>query len=176
MTESTMTVNASFGVFTSMLVGVVACLCLVLDGQSWLSKAELSALQELQARTWQDEARRAVLSNVPDGLRACGFVALGGDRSAALTCVEHAEHHHLPYWVASEAQGEDSHVWVVVLKRAGGASQLLLDSYGWEITPERRPRFGVTELPCEAIESNAAVPVKDSGGFVLHLPAFDCRR
>lgn len=62
-----------------------------------------------------------------------------------------------------------------MLKRVDGASQLLLDSYGWEATAHRKPRFTVSELPCEAIEVNAAVQVKDSDGFATHLPAFNCR-
>lgn len=172
-----MIVNSSFGVLASLLSGVATCLCLVcLDGRPWQSQTELAALQEQEAGRWRDEAQATVLNIVPDGLRACGFVALGADRGAALKCIEHAERHQLHYWVASEAQGIDSHVWVVVLKDARGASQLLLDSYGWEAAPHRWPRFGVTELPCEAIEVNAAVQVKDSDGFFNATPAFDCRR
>lgn len=172
-----MFVNPGFGILTSLLSGVGACLCLVsLGGRPWQSNAEMTALWEERVRMWHAEAQSTVLSIVPDSLRACGFVALGADRGAALKCVEHAERHQLPYWVASEAQGIDSHVWVVVLKEADGASQLLLDSYGWEIGTSRRPRFGVTKLPCEAIEVHAAVQVKNSDGFAMHQPAFDCRR
>lgn len=172
-----MFVNPGFDILASLLSGVGTCLCLVcLDGRPWLSQAELTALQEQQARMWQAEAQGAVLGIVPDGLRACGFVALGAARVAALKCVEHAERHQLPYWVASEAQGIDSHVWVVVLKATDGASQLLLDSYGSETGSPRRPRFGVMELPCEAIEVHAAVQVKDSDGFAMYHPAFDCHR
>ncbi|HEY9107739.1 MAG TPA: hypothetical protein VIN58_13755 [Roseateles sp.] len=170
-------VNPGFSILTSLLSAVGACMCLVcLDGRPWLSHAEMSALQEQQVRMWHAEAQNTVLGIVPDSLRACGFVALGANRAAALECVEHAERHQLPYWVASEAQGIDSHVWVVVLKDADGASQLLLDSYGWETATPGRPRFGVTKLPCEAIEVHAAVQVKDSDGFAMHRPAFDCRR
>ncbi|WP_331175748.1 hypothetical protein [Roseateles sp.] len=178
-----MFVNPAFGILTSLLSGVGACLCLVclvclvcLDGRPWLSHAEMAARQEQQVRMWHAEAQSAVLGIVPTSMRACGFVALGADRIAALKCVEHAERHHLPYWVASEAQGIDSHVWVVVLKDADGASQLILDSYGWETSASRRPRFGVTALPCEAVEVHAAVQVKDSDGFAMYQPAFDCRR
>lgn len=167
----------SFGLLTSLLSGVATCVCLVfLDDQSGLPIFERTALQQRQARLWQDKAREAVLQLVPKGLRSCGFVRLGADRRAAMQCVEHAERHGLAYWVASEAQGIDSHVWVVVLKRVGSASQLLLDSYGWEGTPHRRPRFTVSQLPCEAINVNAAGQVKDSDGFGMHLPAFSCSR
>jgi len=123
---------------------------------------------------WHAEAHGTVLGIVPDRLRACGFVALGADRVAAPKCVENAERHQLPYWVASEAQGIDSHVWVVVLKDAGIPSQLLLDSHGWETAIAGRPRFGVMELPCEAIEVHAAVQVKDSDSFAMNHPAFNC--
>lgn len=172
-----MFVNPGFGILTSLLSGVGACLYLVcLDSRPWLSYAEMTTLREQQAQMWHAEAQSTVLGIVPDRLRACGFVALGADRGAAMACVEHAERHQLPYWVASEAQGIDSHVWVVVLKDADGTSQLLLDSYGWETSPSRRPHFGVTEVPCEAIEGHAAVQVKDSDGFAMHQPAFNCRR
>lgn len=170
-----MFLHPGFGILASLLSGVGACLCLVcLDGRPWLSDAELTALQAQQARMWQTEAQSTVLGVVPDGLRACGFVALGGDRGAALQCLEHAERHQLPYWVASEAQGIDSHVWVVVLKDAEGASQLHLDSYGWETGTSRRPRFSVTRLPCEGVQAHAAAPVKDSDGLAVYLPAFTC--
>ncbi|OWQ85732.1 hypothetical protein CDN99_21905 [Roseateles aquatilis] len=172
-----MFVNPGFGILTSLLSGVGACLCLVcLDGRPWQSHAEMTALREQQVRMWHAAAQSTVLGIVPNSSRDCGFVALGADPSAALKCVEHAERHQLAYWVASEAQGIDSHVWVVVLKDADGASQLLLDSYGWETSASRRPRFGVTELPCEAVEVHAAVHVKDSDGFAMYQPAFDCRR
>jgi hypothetical protein len=91
-----MIINSGFGILASLLSGVGACFCLVcFDGRPWLSQAELTALQEQQASMWQAEAQREVLGIVPDGLRACGFVALGADRGAALKCVEHAERHQV---------------------------------------------------------------------------------
>ncbi|OWQ48917.1 hypothetical protein CDL60_03265 [Roseateles noduli] len=168
-----MMLNSGFGTLASLLSGVGISVCLVCLGlHPRLSFAELTALREQEAKVWRVEAREAVFGVVPEGLRACGFVALDGDRTAALKCVEHAERHQLPYWVASEADGIDSAVWVVVLKDADGAWQLLLDSYGLENAP--RPRFGVAKLPCESIEAHAAV--NDPDGHATRSPAFDCYR
>ena len=172
-----MFVNPGFGTLVSLLGSVGTCLWLTcLHDPSWLSLAEQTALMERSALEWRAEAERTVLNAVPDGFRPCGFVPLGADRREALNCIEFAERHGLPYWVASQAQGIDSQVWLVVLRATDGNSQLLLDSYDGQARRPQQPRFTVTKLACESIETAEPVQIRDSDGLQWRQPAFACRR
>ena len=113
---------------------------------------ELSALQELQARTWQDEARRAVLSNVPrDGLRpAVILLLLGRPQRGKVHALNMLNTITCSLLGCVGRRKARFHVWVVVLK----ARVVPPSCFGFVRLgdhPERRPRFGVTELPAKRL-------------------------
>lgn len=151
-------VGATFAVFA----GILACLGVVILATNF--NPTPSAAQ------WRQEAIEASSALLPKGGRACGVVGLREDPLAVAACIKAASQNGEPFWVLSEGQGIDSHVWSLVV---GSASAKMsgwdLDSYGWE---ERgRVSFKFVEQPCQRLAGRGVSPAE-----VGELPAFYCVR
>ncbi|MDT8999768.1 hypothetical protein RQP53_10860 [Paucibacter sp. APW11] len=126
---------------------------------------------------WQAALMAAVgehLAKDPEAASSCGVLRLASkapELSAATSCVEAARHAGAAFWVLSEAQGEDSRVWLLLRGESGNLHEVSFDSHGWE--QRGQPSFSSAAVDC--VGYRLGQPLKD-GDLKLHEPAFVCVR
>lgn len=153
-------VGATFAVFAGLLAttGVV------------LLSAVSSEKHNPSAAEWRQVAIDASSGLIPKGSQSCGVVGLREDALPASACVQAAIQKGQSFWVLSEGQGEDSHVWSLVIGSADGElSGADLDSYGWE--GRGQPSFSLSQHHCELLAGRATSPAESE-----YLPAYYCAR
>jgi len=78
---------------------------------------------------WRQAVVRAAAVDIVDGVRTCGVVGLFDDTEPARRCVKEALASGMPFWVLSQARGDDSQIWLLVMRTAGKSiQQILFDS------------------------------------------------
>jgi hypothetical protein len=119
-----------------------------------------------------EEWDRALKATINDTLatagKSCGFVALGQDRTEATRCMKQAQRDVVAFWVASQVQGIDSQVWIVVRADANANwSEISFDTYDWA----RRGVVQITERSCRGPKFGTTTQVD---GHTLVEPAVHC--
>ncbi len=123
---------------------------------------------------WASAIRREVPAVMPPAAVSCGFVGLMQDSFSADACMAHAAAARVDHWVASQAQGEDSIVWIAVLRTSDGRLRRYdFDSYGWSQRPHADRLFTRSVVPCRQLQRRAEAHTAANGPFAS-APAFDC--
>jgi len=99
----------------------------------------------------------------------CGVLELGADTANAVRCMEEAQRKGSAFRVMSEAQGYDSHVWILLIGDKNGLSAVEFDSYDWE--SRGKPSFKGYPVRCKAYEVGRT---HRREGYDFHEPAFSC--
>ncbi len=117
----------------------------------------------------------AIQEALPATAHSCGYVFLREDRSESMRCVKEFDLAGSSYWVASEAQGLDSLVWVVVYRgEKQSMQQLVFDSYVADIghATASKPTFKtLSRKECKRLVLGGKVT---DGKYEYIEPAFSC--
>jgi hypothetical protein len=99
---------------------------------------------------WRDTVSRTAANLMPLGAKNCGAIGLQDDPSVARSCVSTSVQSGISFGVLSQAQGEDSEVWQLIVRTSDGKTRgFTFDSFGWE--HRGIPSFTTREIPCHAI-------------------------
>ena len=98
---------------------------------------------------WRQAIERAAARHMPTKATACGTVELREDPSNAQACVKAAIEKGAPFWVLSQAQGEDSIVWSLFISEGTRSYKAVeFDSYDWD--HQGPPSFHWHEVSCSS--------------------------
>ncbi len=98
---------------------------------------------------WRQAIVKAAAAHIPIDATSCGMVELREDASNAQACVKAAMAKGSPFWVLSQARGEDSIVWSLLLGDGTANYRAVeFDSYGWE--KQGHPSFTSREVSCSS--------------------------
>lgn len=107
---------------------------------------------------WREILRIHALPYIPKNVLSCGEVAIGESAADAQLCVKSAIEANREFWVLAEGQGEDSHVWILIIGAKGRTfSSVHFDSIGWQSLG--RPSFSGERAPCPDIRFGPANPI-----------------
>jgi hypothetical protein len=93
---------------------------------------EISSIKEPTADEWRELLTKNIESIFPNSVRSCGYVRVGEDSAQAKSCIAATEAANQTYWIAYQAVGTDSIVWLVAFKNADKKIvEYSFDSFGW---------------------------------------------
>ena len=108
-------------ILRNLLLGAAVAIsagCNISTPQREIARPEIS-------RATPEEARQTLLAQIEEiagsGALSCGFAPLRSDTADTTSCARKAFSDHQAFWVASELQGDDSELWLVVSSNGSGA-------------------------------------------------------